>query len=111
MVDIQKPIKEFIEGYYEMEEMFEQVIQEKFGLVISEACYLAIKKADLQALALEKEQVVGAVSDVWPYNYGVNPPDGVKIERMSRIAAREEFLTYFARYSEMDKANKRILST
>lgn len=87
--DVATPLKRLLPDYLAIEERFESVIAERFGLTWTPETRRAVKQADMTMLATERRDLLGrakegmewaALRDVLPLSYPVQPmrPENAK---------------------------------
>ena len=92
--DMVKPLKVLLPEFARIEEQVTEIIAAAFGVDFSD--YVAIKKADLVALATEKRDLMPYSVESWDYLDGVLPlPE--KINPVGPVEAKARFLGEFQR--------------
>lgn len=86
--DITRPLKSLLPDYREIEQQFEQRLFSQLGVVWNKPRREIVKRADLQALAIERRELLGC-HDRWPVLEGI---EHTRLARLSlgRIWAAEE---------------------
>ena len=89
-----KPLKVLLPEFARIEDQVTEIIAAAFGVDFSD--YVAIKKADLVALATEKRDLMPYSVESWDYLDGVLPlPE--KINPVGPVEAKARFLGEFQR--------------
>jgi len=90
--DMVKPLKVLLPEFARIEDQVTEIIAAAFGVDFSD--YVAIKKADLVALATEKRDLMPYSVESWDYLDGVSPlPE--KIKPIGPAEAKARFLGEF----------------
>ncbi|PAL23564.1 phosphohydrolase [Sphingopyxis sp. GW247-27LB] len=91
LVDVPRPIKKYLGGYHEMEDVLWRVIAERFG--VPEELHPSIKEADNAVLLAEAQQIMGSPPAPWQIE---GEPADVTVECLVPSAAKTRFAARFA---------------
>lgn len=92
--DMVKPLKVLLPEFARIEDQVTDIIALAFGVDFSD--YVAIKEADLMALATEKRDLMPYSVESWDYLDGI-PPLPEKIKPIGPVEAKARFLGEFQR--------------
>ncbi|MDR8480752.1 HD family hydrolase [Serratia nevei] len=95
--DIPAPLKRMLPDYQRIEEQFDAVIRQRFGLPLR--MDIAVKYADLVMLATERRDLDIDDGQVWPMLEGVSPAD-IVINPVMPLQARAMFIARFNELTE-----------
>lgn len=95
--DIPAPLKRMLPDYQLIEEQFDAVIRQRFGLPLR--MDIAVKYADLVMLATECRDLDIDDGQVWPMLEGVSPAD-IVINPVMPLQARAMFIARFNELTE-----------
>ncbi|HFD3847762.1 TPA: HD family hydrolase [Serratia marcescens] len=95
--DIPAPLKRMLPDYQLIEEQFDAVIRQRFGLPLR--MDIAVKYADLVMLATERRDLDIDDGQVWPMLEGVSPAD-IVINPVMPLQARAMFIARFNELTE-----------
>lgn len=95
--DVTRPLKQLLPAYKEMENRLEEIIEQKFGVLI--ASDPRIKWADNVALMTEARDLLGPQAAGW----GVNEvPASFRITPWTPTEAKRQFLSFFNQLDVID---------
>ncbi|HIE0939507.1 HD family hydrolase [Serratia marcescens] len=95
--DIPAPLKRMLPDYQRIEDQFDAVIRQRFGLPLR--MDIAVKYADLVMLATERRDLDIDDGQVWPMLEGVFPAD-IVINPVMPLQARAMFIARFKELTE-----------
>ncbi len=92
--DLPTPLKAMIPQYRAIERNMTRVIEQAFDIEVGPTCKAAIKRADLEALKVERAQLLPPTERKWPQLDGILMPS-CTIDRQSNNVASRRFLNRF----------------
>ncbi|HAT4981728.1 TPA: HD family hydrolase [Serratia marcescens] len=95
--DIPAPLKRMLPDYQRIEDQFDAVIRQRFGLPLQ--MDIAVKYADLVMLATERRDLDIDDGQVWPMLEGIFPAD-IVINPVMPLQARAMFIARFNELTE-----------
>ena len=96
--DMPTPIKAMMPQYKEAEANLQVLIEQKFGVSMSDFAKIVVKEADIKMLATEARDLMGDPQD-WPTLQDISPLDA-RIQPWSPQFAKEQFLKRYAEWSK-----------
>lgn len=101
--DVVSPLKRMFAGLLMLEGRVQKQINSRFGIMLSTDDELALKRADLIALATEKRDLMPKQRhEAWSYLRGIEP-DPQPIIPLLPQQAKALFLDYFQAYAAFDR--------